>query len=170
MSELDPEKIPVLDDIIDDDSADSNELDDSENENNLDLFEENEAESATETESPIDTADDHYDYDKDAFNEKISQLSVQYDYEEIYSGLAFRLDGAVKDEQPEKDAQDETDSLTTIEPLELEPIVESVVKQMMPDLEQQLRFLIQQALEKRLPSVILKSTSTETDDNSTTMD
>jgi len=168
MSDFDPEKIPVLDDIIDDDSADSNELDSSENENNLDLFEENETEPVAETESPIETADIHDD--EDTINEKISQLSVQYDYEEIYSGLAFRLDTAAKDEQPEKDAQDETDSLTTIEPLELEPIVESVVKQMMPDLEQQLRFLIQQALEKRLPSEILKSANTETDDNSTTMD
>ena len=162
MSDFDPKNIPILDDIIDDDSADSNQLDSSESENNLDLFEESEAEQAAETESPIDTADNHVDIG--VINEKISQLSVQYDYEEIYSGLAFRLDGAVKDEQPEKNARDETDSLTTIEPLELEPIVESVVKQMMPDLEQQLRFLIQQALEKKLPSEIFKSASTETND------
>jgi len=165
MSDFDPENIPVLDDIIDDDSADTNELEGTENENNLDLFEENEAEPAAETESQIDTADNHADID--AFNEKISQLAVQYDYEEVYSGLAFRLDGAVKDEQPEENILNESESLTTIEPLVLEPIIESVVKQMMPDIEQQLRFLIQQALEKRLPSDILKSTGTETetDDN-----
>jgi hypothetical protein len=168
MSDFDPENIPVLDDIIDDDSADASELEGTENENNLDLFEENEAEPAAETESPIDTADNQADID--AFNEKISQLAVQYDYEEVYSGLAFRLDGSVKDEQTEVNTQDETDAPTTVEPLVLEPIIESVVKQMMPDLEQQLRFLIQQALEKRLPSEILKSTGTETDDNSTIMD
>jgi len=168
MSDFNPENIPVLDDIIDDDSSDTNELEGTENENNLDLFEENETEPDTETETETETAYNHADID--AFNEKISQLAVQYDYEEIYSGLAFRLDGAVKDEQPEENILNESESLTTIEPLVLEPIVESVVKQMMPDLEQQLRFLIQQALEKRLPSDILKLSNAETDDNSTTMD
>jgi hypothetical protein len=168
MSDFDPKSIPVLDDIIDDDSADTNELDNTENENNLDLFEENETESATETKSGIDTAGDHID--TDAINEKISQLSVQYDYEEIYNGLAFRPGDATKDKPPERDGLDEPESLMAVEPLVLESIVKSVVKQMMPDLEQQLRFLIQQALEERLPQDILKLSNTETDDNSTTMD
>ena len=162
MPDFDPNNIPVLDDIIDDDSTDADEIDDTENENNLDLFEENEAESAVDTESPIDTADSHDD--KDAINEKISPLSVQYDYEEIYSGLAFRHDDTVDDDQTENNAQDETDSLTSIEPLVLEPIIESVVKQMMPDLEQQLRFLIQQALEERLPQDIIQLVNSKTDD------
>ena len=162
MPDFDPNNIPVLDDIIDDDSTDADEIDDTENENNLDLFEENEAESAVDTESPIDTADNHDD--KDAINEKISPLSVQYGYEEIYSGLAFRHDDTVDDDQTENNAQDETDSLTSIEPLVLEPIIESVVKQMMPDLEQQLRFLIQQALEERLPKDIIQLVNSKTDD------
>jgi hypothetical protein len=163
MPDFDPKDIPVLDDIVDDDSADTNGLDNDENENNLDLFEENEAEAAAEAELPKDTTDNHIDLN--AIDEKISQLSIQYDYEEIYSGLAFRLDAPVKDDQQEINTQNETGTLTTIEPLALEPIIESVVKQMMPDLEQQLRFLIQQALEKKLPSEIIKSTSIETDDN-----
>ena len=135
MPDFDPDNIPVLDDIIDDDSTDANELDNSENEDDLDLFEENETELAAEAESQIETADNHDD--KDTSNEGVSQpLNVQ----------------------------DETDSLAAIEPLELEPIVKSVVNQMMPDLEQQLRFLIQQALEERLPPDIIQLASNKTDD------
>jgi hypothetical protein len=135
MPDFDPDNIPVLDDIIDDDSTDANELDNSENEDNPDLFEENETELAAEAESQIETADNHND--KDTSNEGVSQpLNVQ----------------------------DETDSLAAIEPLELEPIVKSVVNQMMPDLEQQLRFLIQQALEERLPPDIIQLASNKTDD------
>ena len=142
MPDFDPDNIPVLDDIIDDDSTDANELDNSENEDDLDLFEENETELAAEAESQIETADNHDDKDtsnddKDTSNEGVSQpLNVQ----------------------------DETDSLAAIEPLELEPIVKSVVNQMMPDLEQQLRFLIQQALEERLPPDIIQLASNKTDD------
>lgn len=135
MPDFDPDNIPVLDDIIDDDSTDANELDNSENEDNLDLFEENETELAAEAESQIETADNHDD--KDTSNEGGSQ--------------------------PLND-QDETDSPAAIEPLELEPIVKSVVNQMMPDLEQQLRFLIQQALEERLPPDIIQLASNKTDD------
>ena len=163
MPDFDPDNVPILDDIIDDDGTDANELDNSENEDNLDLFEENETELASETESQIETADNHDD-DEDTSNERVSQLSIQHNYEEIYSGLAFHLGIAVKDAQPENTVQDETDSLAAIEPLELEPIVKSVVKQMMPDLEQQLRFLIQQALEERLPPDIIQLTSKKTDD------
>ena len=46
MPDFDPDNIPILDDIIDEDGTDANELDNSENEDNLDLFEENETELA----------------------------------------------------------------------------------------------------------------------------
>ena len=163
MPDFDPKDIPVLDDIVDDESADTNGLDNAENENNLALFEENEAETAAEAESPIDTTDNHID--PNAIHEKISQLSIQHDYEEIYSGLAFRLDAPVKKDQQENNTQDETNSLTTIEPLALESIIESVVKQMMPDLEQQLRFLIQRSLEEKLPADILKASNSKPTDS-----
>lgn len=39
----------------------------------------------------------------------------------------------------------------------LEPIVADIVQQLLPDLEQQLRFLVQQALEDKLPDDIIKT-------------
>ena len=42
-------------------------------------------------------------------------------------------------------------------PESLESIVNDVVKHLMPDLEQQLRYLVQQALEERLPQEIMQS-------------
>ncbi len=49
----------------------------------------------------------------------------------------------------------ETPALETSE--SLESIVNDVVKHLMPDLEQQLRYLVQQALEDRLPQEIMQS-------------
>jgi hypothetical protein len=46
--------------------------------------------------------------------------------------------------------------------ISLQPIVEDIVKQLIPDLEQKLRILLQQALEDKLPAEIIKP---KTDDN-----
>jgi hypothetical protein len=43
----------------------------------------------------------------------------------------------------------------------LESVVDDIVKQLIPDLEQQLRFLVQQALEDRLPDTILDQLTTK---------
>jgi len=43
-----------------------------------------------------------------------------------------------------------------IQQISLQPMVDDIVKQLLPDLEQQLRTLIQQALEDRLPKDIIK--------------
>jgi hypothetical protein len=45
----------------------------------------------------------------------------------------------------------------------LESVVDDIVKQLIPDLEQQLRFLVQQALEDRLPDALLAQLSNKTD-------
>jgi hypothetical protein len=51
----------------------------------------------------------------------------------------------------------ETPAVATqnFETLPLEAVVDDIVKQLMPDLEQQLRFLVQQALEDRLSDAVL---------------
>lgn len=49
----------------------------------------------------------------------------------------------------------EVEQQTTENPVSLESVVDDITKQLMPDLEQQLRFLIQQALEDRLPEDVI---------------
>ncbi|VAW54396.1 hypothetical protein MNBD_GAMMA06-826 [hydrothermal vent metagenome] len=49
--------------------------------------------------------------------------------------------------------------LATSESNTLEAIINDVVKHLMPDLEQQLRFLIQQALEEKLPEKTIRRIS-----------
>lgn len=49
----------------------------------------------------------------------------------------------------------EVEQQTTEDPASLESVVDDITKQLMPDLEQQLRFLIQQALEDRLPDDVI---------------
>ena len=49
----------------------------------------------------------------------------------------------------------EVEQQTTENPASLESVVDDITKQLMPDLEQQLRFLIQQALEDRLPEDVI---------------
>lgn len=53
----------------------------------------------------------------------------------------------------------------SVQPVSLKPIVDDVVKQLMPDLEQQLRFLVQQALEEKLPADIIEQISTDNNDD-----
>jgi len=168
MSDIDQKNIPTLDDVIDDDSAD-NDIDIIEEKDSLDLFETNNsdspASSSTEEEALADAAlDDTADPDENI--DKTIQYSLQHSYEEAYTGLDLQLGIETKSDDtftPEDSAEPE--HKITIEPLVLEQIVEGVVKQMMPDLEQQLRFLIQQSLEEKLPEETFKLTS-DTDSES----
>ncbi len=156
MSDFDQKEIPILDDIIDDDEIDDAEADAAETVDSLDLFAGETGDSAAETEpqKDIDNADDIFD--KDAANKEIARYSVQCSYEETYSDPAYQLVSKEKDDVPDTDENpDRSNSKFSLDPLTLELAVESVVKQMMPDLEQQLRFLIQQSLEKKLPEAIM---------------
>ncbi len=61
-----------------------------------------------------------------------------------------------------RSAEKKTDTIATIErPTTLETIVEDVVKHLIPDLEQQLRFLVQQALEEKLPEKVIRRISSK---------
>ena len=156
MSDFDPNKIPTLDDIIDDETTDDTAPDIIEDESSLDLFENEDTDEILDTDAEIDAVDESID--KGDIDNATSLPPRPYTYEETYNDSAYQLDYEVKyDDLITYDNLVEINQNTPIEPLEIELIVKSVVKQMMPDLEQQLRFLIQQALEKQLPSEIVKS-------------
>ena len=156
MPDFDPNKIPTLEDIIDAETADGTAPDIIEDESSLDLFENKDTDETLDTGAETDAADESID--KGDINNAASLPSRPYTYEETYNDSAYQLDYEVKyDDLITHDNLVEINQNTPIEPLEIELIVKSVVKQMMPDLEQQLRFLIQQALEKQLPPEIVKS-------------
>lgn len=151
MSDFDQKNIPTLDDIVDNEGAEDTETSVAKNEDNLDLFEGK-------------ISDDIIDEEIDDI--KISQQSIQYAYQEIYSGSTYRVGNKTKDhDSVTSNDIVESDSTPPLETLALESIVEDVVKQMMPDLEQQLRFLIQRSLEEKLPEEIIEWTDDGSSDS-----
>lgn len=163
MPDFDPNKIPTLDDIIDDETTDGTAPDIIEDESSLDLFENEDTDEILDTDPEIDAADESID--KADIDNTTSLPPRPYTYEETYNDSAYQLGLEVKYEDLiTYDDPVEFNQTAPIEPLEVELIVKSVVKQMMPDLEQQLRFLIQQALEKQLPPEIVKSSKDDARD------
>lgn len=62
------------------------------------------------------------------------------------------------------DAQtDEAAEQVSVDPISVGTIVKDVVKQMMPDLEQQLVFLLQKAIEEKMPAELIKPADTDND-------
>ena len=138
MADYDPKSIPILDDVID------KALDDKKTGA--------EAESAENNSTTEDTAADD---NLDLFNGETSTPETE------------TIESALIDYQPEEaeiDGLDVIETTAEIQPasdiqsidvapaidIDIDTIVDDVVKQVMPDLEQQLRFLIQQALEEKL--------------------
>ena len=164
MSDFDQKNIPVLDDIIDGDGTDNTKSDSIESENNLDLFEDKTTEASTETEPQIDSIDEISD--NDVNHQKTTQPAITFNYEETYRGSDYQLGSKINAVAAgTEETQNQPDPTFPLEPLVLERVVKNVVKQIMPDLEQQLRFLIQQSLEDELPKEIEKSATTDTDDS-----
>ena len=165
MSDFDKTNIPTLDDIIDDDKTESIKPDIAESEDKLDLFQAKTEDSTTETEPQSDTTAEVVDK-KDSTNKKTGQHSGHYTYEEIYGDTSYQLSHKANyDERITYEDLVETDTVISLEPIVLEQIVENVVKQMMPDLEQQLRFLIQQSLEEKLPEEIINLANDKTSES-----
>ena len=75
--------------------------------------------------------------------------------EPIESALIDYDDDAEENETVSDIQPVEVEQQTTENPASLESVVDDITKQLMPDLEQQLRFLIQQALEDRLPEDVI---------------
>lgn len=113
--------------------------------------------------------------EKNVFEEdNIPSVDLPEDEPEIESAL---IDYRVKEDFPPVEA--ETPLVTTLDEPEVETIkhhadtpatpaisletmTEDIVKQIMPGLEEQLRHLVQQALEERLPEALVTSSSTGT--------
>ena len=75
------------------------------------------------------------------------------------------LDYNKDDKKPVIDVKPgEPDPQITEQLISLESIADDIVKQLMPNLEQHLRHLVKQALEKKLPDEIIKSVTTKLDD------
>ena len=163
MADFDQKNIPTLDDIIDDEHHDATDADIVENEDSLDLFATEPDDTNANTEQETEFTEETTDIE--LANEGAVVQSIQISYEDSYSGLAFNANNdTISDEAETENDVDESAITTLIEPIELESIVQSVVKQMLPDLEQQLRFLLQQSLEEKLPAEMIKPADTNNDE------
>ena len=153
MADYDPKSIPILDDVIDevlDDAADKDR------DTNLDNKKTGVELAENESDAEDSAADDNFDL----FNSKATDSTT--DKQESESFESALIDYQLEDETAEVDEKGVIDNPTETQPasdiqiidtapaIDIDEIVDDVVKQMMPDLEQQLRFLIQQALEEKL--------------------
>jgi hypothetical protein len=165
MADFDPKSIPTLDDIIEDEIIDDTtpiSVED-ENDNSLDLFEEEKTDLSLDTNPTVDTPSNPLDGEDS--NHKASPNFTPYTFEEAYDDSSYQLNYEIKYEDLiTYDDLVDFNPIAPIQTLDVERIVKIVVKQMMPDLEQQLRFLIQQALEKQLSPEFAQSSDNETDD------
>ncbi|MCG6937098.1 MAG: hypothetical protein LJE83_02850 [Gammaproteobacteria bacterium] len=89
----------------------------------------------------------YQDDDEDALDDSMPEATVYYADEDDYeSGIDVQAD------EPADQA--------IIEPISVGTIVKDIVREMMPDLEQQLVFMLQKAIEEKLPRELIKSSDT----------
>ncbi len=208
MADFDPENIPVLDDIIEDEdddaikdreSAEPQESDD----NTPNLFAETPAqtEDSLSEEEIVDVrvfTDDESSSDFSAIEEEtgISENAVypvaadtaeNETADDIEAETTFPVDGSADSpvdtlpadgpavDTPVEESTEAPSAIAespepvtglpneeTVTAQTLDNMVSDIVKQLMPDLEQQLRFLVQQALEDRLPEDVVSQLKNET--------
>jgi hypothetical protein len=185
MPDYDPKSIPILDDIIEDDTTEPGlsglEYADVENQDsdetaidNLDLFASDTIDVEQETMEPslgtieqfIDPADDEPTaIETDTPESALMQYHIDQDEPDI------NVQHDTKPLEYFPDSDETLDDITIedtasdpIPPVSLDAIVDDVVKQLIPGLEQQLRYLVRQALEEKLPEEILEQLSTDKND------
>ena len=187
MPDYDPKSIPILDDIIEDEIASddkaepelsSSEFSNLENQDgddttidNLDLFTRDAIDDEQETMEPelgiidrfIDSAeDDLTTIETDA----IESALIDYQTDQDEPGINAKYETQLLDDIPDSNdiiddiAIEDTD-INKARSATLNSIVDDVVKQLLPDLEQQLRYLVQEALEDKLPEEIVKQLSAD---------
>lgn len=88
---------------------------------------------------------------EEAFDE--SSLDITAASQETDETRSALIDYSTETEEPL--AAIETEQPVATPPVSLESVVDDITRQLMPDLEQQLRYLIQQALEDRLPDDVI---------------
>lgn len=187
MPDYDPKSIPILDDIIEDNEVnpeekntgdiDVNDID--QDENTLDLFVTAETDIAitnidVEAAEPEIGSIDQFINTTDDDTEEIETETVESALIDYHSETVDDRELDIQHEetqqndiQPSDDIRIDNDIIPVPDQsIALESIVDDVVKQLIPDLEQQLRFLVQQALEEKLPAEILDQLSTGKNDQS----
>jgi hypothetical protein len=149
----------------------------------LDLFDDSDAASTKHEPYITDTFFDDLKHDDDLTQDNVTGEDQEHDVQDSdeQDNKNQSHESALIDYHAEEDrAEDEAsqDDIITIDDeistpaissqtiaeapsISLNLIVEDVVKQLMPDLEQQLRFLIKQALEEKLPEDIIDGISTK---------
>lgn len=191
MPDYDPKSIPILDDIIEDDIVKDDKTEpeltgsvfaDVENQDSdetaidsPDLFADDTIDIEQETMVPslgtIDRFINPADDGLTAIETDIEESAlIDYQLDQDEPGISVQHDTQALEDTPEPD---ETSVDITIEetaedsasdpkqPVTLNAIIDDVVKQLMPGLEQQLKFLVQQALEEKLPEEIVQQLSDE---------
>jgi hypothetical protein len=152
MPDYDPKSIPILDDIIEAEVEDEDSTVIHEKEINADT---------AETEKTHD--DNIPDLFSDDINDSIEPIEIKNG--ETESNETETVEAVLIDYQIEEDNEDNNDGggiqhdVISEQPISLDSIVNDVVTQLMPDLEQQLRLLVQQALEEKLPEEIIRQMS-----------
>lgn len=183
MPDFDPKSIPILDDIIEDEKTEPElthtEISDAQPdtaeaepvENNLDLFNSDAVDIDTEIAEPaIGTIDQFIDsaHDQETMVDEDTTESALIDYptDEDVEAATPQLQQAIA--QDETQSIEDTPPVTTSEPPPhtgaLTEVVDDVVRQLLPDLEQQLRFLVLQALEEKLPDELIKQLTPDPED------
>ena len=150
----------------------------------LDLFDDSDAASTKHEPYITDTFFDDLKHDDDLTHDNVTVEDQEHDVQDSdeqdnknQSHESALIDYHTKDEDRAEDEASQDDiitidddvsapaissqAMTEDQPISLNLIVEDVVKQLMPDLEQQLRFLIKQALEEKLPGNIIDGISTK---------
>ncbi len=176
MPDYDPKSIPILDDVIEKEITDTtsdkagvtnneNEVSDTidtesgQAENNPDLFSEGSIELVTEYSGEafiIETAEPQTAITDDIIDEEHSD-----DIE--YTLTDYNTDNENNNDSPVIDVPSIKSSQQITAPVSLESMVDDIVKQLMPDLEQHLRYLVQQTLEDKLTDEVVNQLTTKND-------
>jgi hypothetical protein len=181
----DEKKEPELDssDIAAIDSEGESEQPD----DNLDLFSAAakglEAETAGPELGTIDQLSDSAEGTEKGEEVLLESARIDYHSEEIDDITVSLREKVAHFEEAGQDAMQSTDETTiydatqnestidnddilpeAVQPVVLESLVDDIVRQLMPDLEQQLRFLVEKALQEKLPAEILEQNSADESD------
>lgn len=153
----------VDDEHVDDEHVDDEHIDDEHGAD--DITTDNNAAQAIEQQQQSDHLQAQ-DVQTQSFIPVVTEI-VDINYQEVYDKSINSINtptiaGSATTPTGEVPASEELPSEApfTIEPIELEAIVNRAVTHLLPDLEQQLRFLVQRALEKQLPEALIKTADT----------
>ncbi len=160
MPDYDPKNIPILDDVIEDESDDAAASHEKiiitdeviADEHTLDLFNDKTADIETDQLAPeIGSIDKFIDAATDSDVETIETLHSEKNIEDAVTVNHDQIPGI---------AEPPTISDPAIT-LDLDSIIDDIVSRLMPDLEQQLRSRLKQALQDQLPQELIEPTAPE---------